>query len=88
MNIMLENARQILAIVKGAFSGLSFDGTETEVDCALSRSDGETLNCLWLKAMALLSSPGQVDKVNHSEVLCALTEVCGKTKLSRCKIKC
>ena len=75
---MLENALQILEIVKGTFSELSYDIAGSRSNCTFPQSDAEALNCEWLEVSRSLNSPGPVD--NH-EVLRVLTKVGGRTVL-------
>ena len=76
--LLLQNARQLLKIVRGTFPGLSFSEAEILDDCALARSAGETLSCLWSNATSLLDVPGQVDT---AATLHALTRVSNRVGL-------
>ncbi|KAF6223452.1 hypothetical protein HO133_000295 [Letharia lupina] len=59
--LLLQNARQILNIVRGAFPRLSFSEAETLDDCTLAMSAGETLSCLWFDAASLVDVPSHID---------------------------
>ncbi|CAD6588483.1 MAG: major facilitator super transporter protein [Alectoria sarmentosa] len=61
IGLLLQNARQILDIVRGTFPGLSFSGPETLDDCTLAQPAGETLSCLWSNAAGLIDVPGQIE---------------------------
>ena len=56
LSLMQQNARQVLEIVRGTFSHLSFDEQTNSTDCSESKSDGEELSCLWLTAKRLLNT--------------------------------
>ena len=75
IDLLLQNARQMLNIVRKTFPGLSFSEAETVEDCALARSPGEMLGCLWANAASLVGVPGQMDT---AAALYALTLVCSK----------
>ena len=72
IGLLLQNARQILDIVRGTFPGLSFSGPETLDDCTLAQPAGETLSCLWSNAAGLIDVPGQIET---APALHALTRV-------------
>lgn len=78
IDLLLQNARQILDIVRGTFPGLSFSEAETLDDCTLAQSAGETLSCLWSNAVSLVDVPGQVDT---AAALHALTRASNKENL-------
>lgn len=69
---MHENARQILDIVRGSFSGLSFNGQTDSLDCTMPKTDGEELSCLWSIANSLANDPS---RSNGAEQTMALTAV-------------
>ena len=73
IQLIQQNARQILDIVRGTFPGLAFDGTTNDNGCASLKSDGEVLDCLWSRATKAVYSP---DYVDGAETLRAFTEVC------------
>lgn len=60
MGLLLQNARQILDIIRGTFPGLSFSEDETLDNCTLAHTAGETLNCLWSDAVRIINAPGQI----------------------------
>ncbi|CAF9939277.1 MAG: major facilitator super transporter protein [Alectoria fallacina] len=72
IGLLLQNARQILDIVRGTFPGLSSSGPETLDDCILAQPAGETLRCLWSNAAGLIDVPGQIET---APALHALTQV-------------
>ena len=76
--LLLQNARQILNIVRGTFPGLSFSQAETLNECTLAQSAGETLSCLWSNAASLVDVPGQVDT---AAALHALTRVSNRVSI-------
>ena len=78
IGLLLQNARQMLNIVRETFPGRSFSGAETLDDCALAQSAGETLSCLWSNVASLVDVPGQI---NTAAALHALTLVCKSVDL-------
>ena len=63
IGLLLQNARQMLNIVRKAFPGLLLSETETLNDCAGAKSTGEMLDCLWSNAASLVNVPGPIDRV-------------------------
>ena len=61
IGLLLQNARQILEIIRGTFPGLSFSEARSLDNCTSTRSAGETLSCLWSDAVSILNVPGQID---------------------------
>ena len=61
IGLLLQNARQILDIIRGTFPGLSFSEAESLDDCTSTKSAEETLSCLWFDAVSILNVPGQID---------------------------
>ena len=61
VGLLLQNARQMLDIVRKTFPGLSFRKAETRDDCVLAQSAGETLGCLWSNAANLVDVPGEIE---------------------------
>ena len=78
MGLLLQNARQMLDIVRGTFPGLSFSEDEYQGDCSLSPSAGDTLSCLWSNAASLVNVPSHIDA---AAALKALTQVCKRVGL-------
>lgn len=78
MGLLLQNARQILDIVRGTFPALSFSEDKYQGDCSLAPSAGDTLSCLWSNAASLVNVPSQVDT---AAALQALTQVCKRVGL-------
>ena len=72
VDLMRQNARQILDVICGAFPELSFDGIRDVKDCASLQSDSEKLDCLWSRATRSLDPRSRVDS---AQSLRALTEV-------------
>lgn len=62
MQLVLQNARQILDIVQGTFPSLSFGGS-TDLNCTSPKTDGEGLSCLWSEATNSFLARGPVNKV-------------------------
>ena len=75
IDLLLQNARQMLDIVRKTFPALSFSESETLNNCDLAQSAGETLGCLWSNAASLVDVPGQIDT---AAALYALTLVCNR----------
>ena len=75
IGLLLQNARQMLNIVRMAFPGLRLGEDETLDDCALVKSTGEMLDCLWSNAASLVNVSGPI---NTAAALHALTLVCNK----------
>ena len=73
IGLLLQNARQMLNIVRKAFPGLLLSETEDLKDCAREKSTGEMLDCLWSNAASLVNVPGPI---NTAAALHALTLVC------------
>lgn len=73
MGLLLQNARQMLEVVRGTFPGSSFSEVRLQDDCSLALSAGDTLSCLWSNAASLVDVPGQIDT---AAALHALTQVC------------
>lgn len=82
IHLMLQNARQILDIVRETFPGLSFDEGKIETDCTKKRSDGENLSCLWATATSVLNHHAEVNAVT---ALRALTRVGDRINVHRVK---
>ena len=61
MGLLLQNARQLLEIVRGTFPEMSHSEVETLDDCTLAQSAGQTLSCLWSNAANLVNVPGEID---------------------------
>ena len=78
VDLLLQNARQMLDIVRKTFPGLSFSKSETLDNCDLAQSAGETLGCLWSNAASLVDVPGQIDT---AAAMYALTLVCNRVGL-------
>ena len=78
VGLLLQNARQILNIVRGAFPRLSFSEAETLDDCTLAMSAGERLSCLWFDAASLVDVPSHIDT---AAALHALTRVSNRVGL-------
>ena len=55
---MLQNARQILDIVRPTFPTLPFDDTERNFSCILPKSDGKMLSCLWSNVTSCVENHG------------------------------
>lgn len=72
MGLLLQNARQMLEIVRGTFPGSSFSEVKFQDDCNLALSAGDTLSCLWSNAASLVDVHGQIDT---AAALHALTQV-------------
>lgn len=69
LNILLQNARQILRIVQATFPRHSFDLQSTSTDCGKEDlSDVEQLQCDWRNAMALVED----ENAEHDKVVAAL----------------
>lgn len=83
VGFLLQNARQILVIVRKTFPTLSFSEAQSLNDCALAPSAGETLSCLWSNAASLADIPGQIDA---AAALHALTRV--GDRASFCRFDC
>ena len=75
--LLLQNARQILDIVRGTFPGIPFSATENLNDCDLAKSAGERLSCLWSSAASLLHVPGQVDTAAAQDALTLVSDRVG-----------
>ena len=73
IGLLLQNARQMLNIVRKAFPGLLLNEAETLNDCAWAKSTGEMLDCLWSNAASLVNVPGPI---NTAAALHALSLVC------------
>lgn len=78
IGLLLQNARQMLDIVRRTFPDLPFSEAETLDDCTWAQSAGETLSCLWSNAASLVDVPGQIDS---AAALRALTRVSGRVSL-------
>ena len=76
---MEENARQILNIVRGAFSGLDFDTKTRPTYCSSPQSDDEVLSCLWFEVT--VGAQGE-NLVIGDHTMDALKEVCNLRSLS------
>ncbi|CAF9906404.1 major facilitator super transporter protein [Imshaugia aleurites] len=61
VDLLLQNARQILSIVHEAFPALSLSEAKPLDDCALAQSAEETLSCHWSKVTSLVDVHGQTD---------------------------
>ena len=72
VGLLLQNARQILDIVRGTFPEISFTAAEPLDACTVTQSAGEKLRCLWSTAASLVDVPGQIDT---AAALHALTRV-------------
>ncbi|MCJ1288468.1 major facilitator super transporter protein, partial [Xylographa opegraphella] len=68
--LMTRNARQILRIVRAAFSEIAFDGIVNWTRCAEPASDAEQLQCLW----AIIKALEDDENASAEEQLSALTE--------------
>ena len=73
VGLLLQNARQMLDIVRKTFPVFSFGEARTLDDCLLAQSAEETLGCLWSNAASLVDVPGEIDM---NAALYALTLVC------------
>ena len=73
MGLLLQNARQMLEVVRGTFPGSSFSEYKIRDDCSLALSAGDALSCLWSNAASLVEVPGHIDT---AAALHALTQVC------------
>ena len=78
IGLLLQNARQMLNIVREAFPGLLLSEAETLNDCSRAKSTGEMLDCLWSNAASLVNVPGPI---NTAAALHALTLVCNRLGL-------
>lgn len=78
IGLLLQNARQMLNIVRKAFPEISLSEAKTLNDCAPAKSSGEMLDCLWSNAASLVNVPGPI---NAAEALHALTLVCTRVGL-------
>ena len=74
LSLVQQNARQMLEIVQGTFSTLSFDEKLASTDCTTPNSDGEELRCLWSTAMTLSKS----EQARKDEILLAFMAVSHK----------
>ena len=52
VQLLLQNARQMLRIVRGTFPAVSFDGKPDPVGCHAPASEGKTLSCMWSEALS------------------------------------
>ena len=78
IGLLLQNARQMLKIVRKAFPEVSLSEAKTLNDCARAKSTGEMLDCLWSNAASLANVPGPI---NTAAALHALTLVCTRVGL-------
>lgn len=78
IGLLLQNARQMLDILRGTFPALSFSEVKLQDDCTLAPSAGDTLSCLWSNAASIVDAPGQIDTV---AALHALTQVSDRVGL-------
>ena len=76
--LLLQNARQMLDIVRVTFPRLSFSKAENLDDCTMAQSTEETLSCFWYNAASLVDVPGQTDTAT---ALRALTRVSNSVSL-------
>lgn len=61
IGLLLQNARQMLDIVRETFPGLLFSEADNLDNCTLATSAVQTLSCLWSNAACLVNVPGQID---------------------------
>ena len=78
IGLLLQNARQMLKIVRKAFPEVSLSEAKTLNECAGAKSTGEMLDCLWSNAASLVNVPGPI---NTAAALHALTLVCTRVGL-------
>lgn len=77
---MLQNAKQIMAIVRGTFPNVAIQGSNTASECTWPKSDEQILNCLWSNVTRKIQSLEQ-GQAPIDEALQTLKDVC--TKISR-----
>lgn len=64
---MLQNARQILDIVRGTFPAESFDGGDN-INCTLRQYEWQSLGCMWTTTINAVNSP-ETSKTKESLIL-------------------
>ena len=75
---MLQNAQQMLRIVRGSYPDLTFEGVTGDDSCRSPQSEGESLSCEWSEVMARLRN----HSVEDHDALSKLQEVCRTKKQS------
>ena len=73
IGLLLQNAQQMLGIIRRTFPTLSFGEAQHLGDCSLADSPEKTLSCLWSNVASLVDVSGQVDTTAAQY---ALTLVC------------
>lgn len=72
VQIMQQNAQQILGVVKETFADQSFDRWTGTLDCKDEQSNGDVMSCMWSKVTNILNVQSPP---NSAEALRTLTAV-------------
>lgn len=70
--LMLQNAQQLLGIVKGTFPDLAFNEKARSVECDHLYSEAQLLSCLWSD----ITSAARIGSSAEQDIAALLQEVC------------